>query len=214
MKRALLIIFGVILLVLGGGGIAAGGLTAAALGTDNSLTAQVGQLQTENAAIYVSAFTLEVDPVDLPAADIQVTATSLNGKELFVGVGTTAAVQDYLAGVGYESVVSLQEGQAETRPVPGTQPVTTAPAAQPIWNASTQGNPATIDWPQRSSVPQVLVVMNADGSYGVAAEVAGSVIVPQGFGLGIGVAVLGLVLFVIGITMLIKGMRRQAASEK
>lgn len=111
------------------------------------------------------------DPVD-----IRIEGTGTSGKSLFLGIGPTADVDRFLSGVAYDEVKGLDlDGRSissvdyagregTTRPAP--------PRGEEFWEASTEGvGPQTLDWPLESG-SWTAVVMNADASAGVNADLA------------------------------------------
>ncbi|MCP3997569.1 MAG: MMPL family transporter [bacterium] len=109
---------------------------------------------------------LLTDPVDVRA-----TGSSNAGTDIFIGIGSSADVDTYLAGVPYDEVDRIEFEGSDINYVPHTgTAVPAAPAAQSFWVASVEGpGLLTVDW----SVEQgdwSIVVMNADGSAGVDAS--------------------------------------------
>lgn len=105
--------------------------------------------------------------------DVEVTAASTAGKDVFVGLARTSDVERYL--------------DAETPP---------APTASTIWVTSSSGpGTQTLTWPARSG-HWSLVVMNADGSRHVSADVTVSAELPVLAAASTTVLVAGVVLLV------------------
>jgi hypothetical protein len=93
-----------------------------------------------------------------------------SGKAVFVGIAPQAEVDRYLAGVAYDEVRELRGHRPIYRTRTGSNEVA-APATEDIWVASATGRGSQeLVWPA-SSGRWVAVVMNADGSPGVAADV-------------------------------------------
>jgi hypothetical protein len=94
-----------------------------------------------------------------------------SSKPLFIGIARSADVERYLAGVAYDEVTELDlEGFSLTteRHAGAIDPA--LPASQTFWEASVQGTgPQTLAWDGGFGRWSV-VVMNADGSPGVDAE--------------------------------------------
>jgi hypothetical protein len=138
---------------------------------------------------------------DVPSwlvGNVRVRATSDGAKPVFVGVARTSDVDAYLAGVAHTNIHDLDFGpfrvgysdrQGARRPA--------AAAAQTFWAASATGQGTqSITWKLRSGHWSV-VVMNADGSPGIAADVAVGaktpIVVPAALGFVGGGALLVLV---------------------
>ena len=101
--------------------------------------------------------------------DVRVRATSGSEEDIFVGIGPAGAVTSYLAGVGHDEVVDGFDPD-DLRATAGEAPVA-PPGEQDFWAASTSGGDhETLTWDVDAG-SWSLVVMNADGSGGVAAEV-------------------------------------------
>jgi hypothetical protein len=97
---------------------------------------------------------------------IRIRATGTT-DELFVGIGPADAVAGYLGGVAHaESTSGLDPD--ELRVTPGSAPAS-APAEQSFWVASASGEAESLTWDVENGTWS-LVVMNADGSRGVAAD--------------------------------------------
>jgi hypothetical protein len=109
------------------------------------------------------------DPVDL-----RIQATSVGGEGLFMGIAATADADQYLSGVAYDEVTSLDVdgstiASVEYQSHPGTA-VPMAPGGEGFWAASIEGaGPQTLDWSLESG-SWTVVVMNADASAGVDAD--------------------------------------------
>jgi hypothetical protein len=93
-------------------------------------------------------------------------------EPLFIGIARSEDVERYLAGVEYDEVTELDVDRFSitTERHPGTLDPA-APASQTFWEASVQGTgPQSLAWDGGFGQWSV-VVMNADGSPGVDAEV-------------------------------------------
>jgi hypothetical protein len=91
---------------------------------------------------------------------------------LFIGIGPEVAVDEYLGPVAHADVedIELDPFRVEYRPAAGGPP-RQPPTAQDFWAASTSGvGTQTLTWKIRDGNWSV-VVMNADGSRRVAADV-------------------------------------------
>ena len=129
---------------------------------------------------------------------IRLAATSRARKPLFIGVARTRDVDAYLRGVPRSEVSDIDFAPAHARYTqhPGTRSPG-RPAAQRIWAAS---GSHTLTWTVQRGDWSV-VVMNADGSRGVAAAVSAGAKVPYIAEFGYGALGVGL-LFVIATAAL------------
>jgi hypothetical protein len=163
----------------------------------------------------VATSDLDVDengPGDLLGREVyghlRLTAASHDGRPVFVGVAHTADVERYLAGSAHAEVtdVELDPFRADYRPHGGTaRPA--QPATAGIWTASAQGaGRQTLNWKVRRGGWSV-VVMNADGSRGVAADVTAGADVPILEPLGWVAAGTGLLLALAAVALVAVGAR-------
>jgi hypothetical protein len=149
------------------------------------------------------------DWVDDRFGAVRVRATSPDGTPLFLGVARTADVERYLAGVAHEQVTDFELGprRTETRFAGGGAP-RGAPTEVGLWAASASGTGTqTLDW-ELAQGTWSLVLMNADGSRRVAADVE--------LGARVGfLSVVALILLALGVliglasaAMIVLGVRR------
>jgi hypothetical protein len=104
---------------------------------------------------------------------VRITATGTPSKPVFVGIARQRDVDRYLRDVQFDKIADLELDpfSVTTRRHPGT---TTAsePAAQTFWAASARGSSRqTVEWQVRQG-DWAVVVMNADGTPGVATSVS------------------------------------------
>jgi hypothetical protein len=111
--------------------------------------------------------------------DVRISATPADGKPLFVGIARTSDVKDYLAGVPYTTVSDVDVSPFDADYARhGGQRHPSSPEHAGIWAASSHGNgEQTLDWTIEDGDWSV-VVMNADGSLGVDADVSAGAKVP------------------------------------
>lgn len=132
---------------------------------------------TTAASAIVSENVSLVRSIDSEVADrvtIQTRVTSTDpAREVLVGIAPTDDVDDYLRGVAHTEVTDVEFApfRARYRNVAGGD-TAAPPLDQPWWSARESGTGTTqLDWrPQSGS--WTLVVMNADGSAGVDADVS------------------------------------------
>jgi hypothetical protein len=111
--------------------------------------------------------------------DVRLTATSRNGKDVFVGIAPTRDVEAYLARSAHATVtdVSTSPFRATYRAQDGTRRPT-APTSERFWAASSHGaGTQSVRWDVRDGRWSV-VVMNADGTRGVDAGVGAGASLP------------------------------------
>jgi hypothetical protein len=146
--------------------------------TDGFVTTGTAPLSTDRFAVTVPGVGIDVRGPDEAYArkllgTVRIRATAADPSvPVFVGIGRTADVDRYLEGVGHADVTDI-----EARPVAvdyadhaGSAP-RSAPTAQTFWDSSDSGTGTrTLDWDVAAG-DWTVVVMNADGSAGVAADV-------------------------------------------
>lgn len=191
-----------------GFGMAVGG--AALLWLDSTqrddagfVTSGTTQLESSSYAIRSEMFRFEgiADWRDV-VGDVEVTADS--GQEIFVGIAPAEDVAVYLADVEHDTLTDpdttvpwgVGDNPSFDRHTGGAP---AAPAeAQDMWVAAASGTgKVSLDW-QPQSGSWAVVIMNADGSAGVAADASVGATAPALDGIGAGLIVAGIVALVFG----------------
>ncbi|HEU4658265.1 MAG TPA: hypothetical protein VFR97_12105, partial [Capillimicrobium sp.] len=131
--------------------------------------------------------------IDELAVDGRIVVTGPRGRRLFVGIAAEPDVARYLAGVAHDRVGDVGDGDVSYRRVPGRREAS-PPGRETFWVASSAGTgEQTLDWDVEGGTWSA-VVMNADGSPGVAADVRVGVRIGWLLWAGLGILALGLVL--------------------
>jgi hypothetical protein len=142
--------------------------------------------------------------------DVRLEVAPQGGEPVFVGIAPTDQVSRYLSGVAHTSVSDVDSWTfdvdydehaiaGERKPAP--------PAKQPIWTASAHGAATqTLEWDVEDGDWSV-VVMNADGSRGVDAEVEAGAKVPYLSAIGWTALGTGAVLMIAAAALLVAGIR-------
>jgi hypothetical protein len=215
MKRVVLIVLGVVLLLFGTPMLIGGTMLAAwAGGEDPTIGGRIGSVES-------SGYAVVSDQVDVswewPLADrwdITLGVDSDNSDQpVFFGYGPTEAVDAYLAGSPYTLVVSIGTGdqrQTDDIEIPGTE-APEPPGEQDFWTQQTSGAGRQSLVLDPGSGDFRFVAMNADASQGVSLRVYGSFQVPFLGPVGVGVAVFGGLLILLGIVLLVLGIRSKPA---
>jgi hypothetical protein len=169
-----------------------------------------GYLATGTAAYSTGGYALASDPVHLHglwgwlgrfAGDIRIRVTATNPRTpVFVGIGTAGDVSRYLAGVRYTSVTALGDHDL-TQHLGGTVPE--PPSTALDWAAEVSGaGTQTLRW----KVPGgdwTVVVMNADGSPGVAVRADVGLTSPVLPSLAAGLLAAGLTAGLVGAALVV-----------
>jgi hypothetical protein len=131
-----------------------------------------------------------------------------SAKPVFVGIARTSAVDAYLAGAPYASAKDIDLDPFTVTYVTHRGSASPGrPASQRFWAASAVGtDKAELTWKLKSGSWSI-VVMNADGSPGVSADVTAGAKVAWLLWAGIGVAVLGGLLLAAAVATLVRGLR-------
>ncbi len=163
---------------------------------------------TDPLTIEVSSRAVVTDDVELlrwntmpefvsPPDDVRVEGVAAGSETIFMGIAPADAVDGYLDGVAHDEITAWASRADDitdlvyTRNEGATDPA--APETEDFWVASVSGSgEQTLDWTIESG-EWALVIMNADGSPGVSADVR------------FGVATLS-VLFPIGLVSLVVGL--------
>jgi hypothetical protein len=195
-------------LLFGGGAVGVAGLVARVDG--GWMSVNLSRLESPGVAVTADDLMVRVDGptgivnwFDLQA---RVTARSLDGKPVFVGVAPEDSVRGYLAGAAYDRVLTVDRHGVATYDHTGGAGTVASPEGQTFWDRSVSGA-ATQDltWTLRTG-RWAVAIMNADGSPGVAVSATAAVrtgaLWPIAFGLlgaGLVVAGLGTALIVAGV---------------
>jgi len=164
-------------------------------------------LATENLDVDLDTGEWVMDTNDLGKARVQV--ESRDDKPVFVGIARNSDVEDYLAGVSHSTLTDVHTSpfEADYDDHAGDRHAV-APADSHIWAASEQGSgKQTLNWEIEDGDWSV-VVMNADGSAGVDADVSTGANVPFLDEIGWTAVGSGGFVLVIGVALLVIGIRR------
>jgi hypothetical protein len=212
-----LIVTGTLVSLVAAGLLAAGGVALWAdsqkdsdgyVSTDtHQFEAGTRALATENLDVNLDGADVVFDANDLGKARLQV--ESRNDKPVFVGIARSSDVEDYLQGVSHTTLTDVDTSpfDADYEDHAGHRsPV--APVDSNIWAASQHGSgKQTLNWDIRDGDWSV-VVMNADGSAGVDADVSTGANVPFLDELGWSAVGSGSFVLIVGVALLVMGIRR------
>jgi hypothetical protein len=131
-----------------------------------------------------------------------------SAKPVFVGIARKATVDAYLAGASYATAEDLDLDPFKVTYVTHSGSTNPGrPASQTFWAASAVGSGnAILTWKPKSGSWSI-VVMNADGSPGVSADVSAGAKVTWLLWTGITIAVIGGLLLAAAALMLVRGLR-------
>ena len=166
---------------LGGSGGALAVADQAGRDSDGFLMSPHETLSSASFAITSDSLEVHADaPSRLPqrvVGDVRFTADGVAGERVFLGVAATADVERYLGDVGHDTLVELRDGDPVYRSTEGGAPAT-APTDQGFWLAQDSGvEDVEVTWPLEDG-DWTVVVMGADGTAGIAADVAAGAELP------------------------------------
>ena len=167
-------------LALGGAGATLVVADQASRDSDGFLTSPSEELSSDGFAITSGDARIHAEGGSAPLpdgilGDVRLTAASA-GPPIFLGIARTSDVEAYLADVQHDMLVEIRDGDPVYRSATGGAP-SGAPADRDIWAAEATGADAVLTWPLEDG-DWTVVVMNADGSAGVVAEVSAGAEVP------------------------------------
>ena len=142
--------------------------------------------------------------------DVRISGVSSTGSPLFIGIGPADDVAGYLDGVGYDEVrdIEVSPFAVEYDTHPGDAPAE-PPTEQTFWASSVSGTGTqTLD----TEIPAgdwSVVIMNADGSADVSAELQVGATLPIITWIAFGALAAGCLLLFVGIILSVWGLRRR-----
>jgi len=203
---SLVLLVGVALLI-GGGAIV--GVDRGFTDASGFLTAPSAELARDTYAI-TGRILVEDDWIWWYQTPARARVTMTGAGSTFLGIGTRADVEAYLADISYAEIEDLDFDDyrhdrvwATTyRDVVGTSDPT-APGDQTFWVASASGEGTqTLDWTIEAG-DWVFVAMNAEATRGIELEGTVGVEAPWLLGLGIAVLAVGLFLVAVGLVLIL-----------
>lgn len=210
MKRAVLMIFGILGIVVSLPFVLFGAVAAAlGSGDDPTIEGRIGQVDSSGYAVVSDMLEVHWEYPFADRFDLSVGVRSDRpDTAIFIGYGAAAAVDAYLSGVPQTLVYDLGPGSRAQREVqvPGSA-TPNPPQGQKFWIEQASGTGLQVI----PFAPPVgnnrVVVMNADASRAVAAELYGSMRLAFLLPVGVGLLVVGVLLFAVSLLLLILGIR-------
>lgn len=212
------LIIGILMVIVALALVVPGGVLLGIYGTQRDSD---GFFMTSTRSLTTNGYALATPDVDLnlghvadwlptgSRAALRVQATSNSDAPLFVGIGPTNEVSRYLAGVDYDEVTDFGWGWSSVkyRHLAGEAP-TLPPGTQSFWVGKEDGTgPLTLDWDIQDG-NWTAVIMNADLSAAVNADVKLGARFDLLFPIGLGMVIGGVVLLGVGILLIVLGARR------
>jgi hypothetical protein len=208
--RTAITVAGALVLVLGAIVVAAGGAALWQIGKADGGYISTGthRFQTPSHAIVTEGLKVDSDIPRWLIGRARITASSSDGKPVFVGVARKQDVDAYLANVSRSQIRNLEYGsfKVDYESRPGTA-APARPASRSIWAVSASGTgDEQLTWRIRSGEWRV-VLMNADGSSGVSADVKVGGRINHALAVSLGVTGGGLLVLLLGVAVIAAGRR-------
>ena len=219
--RIVSLVIGSLLALIGFGLLAGGGILGWALATQRD---DAGYFTTSDQQFATESYALTSDKIDLgdPGPDgfgdwanatVRVSVDSADGGDVFVGIARDADVESYLMGVPHDDITTTSrfgrsaEADYRRENVGGTSKPG-APATQTFWVAQASGvGTQEITWNVEGGSWEI-VVMNADGTRNVTADVQFGGQVDHLVLSAIALAMGGIVLLAGGAALIVVGVAR------
>jgi hypothetical protein len=213
------LIAGILIVLISIGLLIPGGVLLGLYGTQRD---DSGFFNTSDRTLTSKGYALVTPDVDLnigPMADmwmpvgdraaVRITATSTLEAAVFVGIGPSAKVAEYVSGVAHDEVTGFgwMMEDVKYRQIDGNTPAA-LPGEQDFWVASQDGSgTVTLEWDVQGG-SWTAVVMNSDGTAPVSASVSLGARFDVLFPIGLGLVIAGVVLLGVGILLIVLGARR------
>jgi hypothetical protein len=212
--RVVLIVVGVITALLSLALLAGG---TALVVVDQTQRDDDGFLMSPSEDFSTAAYAIVSDSADVDFGGSESAARAILGdvrirsdsdRDVFVGIARDSDVDEYLSGVERSVVTDIGE-DPEYSDRPGGAP-TAVPGDQDFWVASTSGSgEQTLEW-EAEDGSWSAVVMNSDGSRGVASELSIGAELDAALWVGIVLLVVGALLAALAALAITAGARRRA----
>ena len=209
-------ISGLIAISLLTGGVALAVVHGTQRDDDGFLTSPIYDMRTNGYALVSEEVDLASRPGDWWPSDpatVRFSVDAVGTKPVFVGIGRASEVDRYLSGVAYDEVTALGVKRSDVtyEPSSGGAPAT-LPGVQPFWVAASQGQgEQLLEWDLEKGEWK-MVVMNADASRALRADIEAGAKVGFLLPIGIGFIVAGVLfggLTVALLVMALSGNRRE-----
>ena len=211
--RVVLIVVGVVTALLSLAFLAGG---TALVVVDQTQRDEDGFLMSPSEDFATATYAIVADSVDVDFGGSERAAQAILGdvrirsesdRDVFVGIARDTDFEEYLNGVEHSVVTDIGQNPDYSHR-PGNAP-TSPPAAQDFWVASTSGSgEQTLEWePEDGSWSAV--VMNSDGSRGVASELSIGAELDAALWVGIVLLVVGALLAALAALAITAGARRR-----
>lgn len=194
-----------VVMLLGGAGILA--LYGFARDDDGFYTSDSEPLRSPGSAIVTDDFDLGNDVPEGLLGTVRVRAESTDTSPVFVGIGPTQDVTNYLGRAGYTRVTDFSDGNPVYAEQPGGA-LRRPPGSQGFWVASSEGaGERAVEWDVEGG-SWTIAVLNADARRGVDVDADIGAKVGWVLWVGLGLTLVGLVITIVAILVVISLSRR------
>jgi hypothetical protein len=211
--RIALIVVGSIAAILAFGLLAGG---CALVGLDQVKRDDDGFLMSPSEDLRTSTYAIVSDEAELDTegaewaleaflGTVRLRAESEAGRDIFIGIGREDLVSAYLRGVEHDVITDIDDPEYERQPGRGPR----TPPTATVWEASASGTgEQVLEWEPEDGDWRA-VLMNADGSRGVSADVAIGAELDSILWIGIGLLIAGALLAAGGALAITAGVHRK-----
>ena len=194
-----------VVMLLGGAGILA--LYGFARDDDGFYTSDSEPLRSPGSAIVTDDFDLGNDVPEGLLGTVRVRAESTDTSPVFVGIGPTQDVTNYLGRAAYTRVTDFSDGNPVYAEQPGGA-LRRPPGSQGFWVASSEGaGERAVEWDVEGG-SWTIAVLNADARRGVDVDADIGAKVGWVLWVGLGLTLVGLVITIVAILVVISLSRR------
>ncbi len=213
-NRIVAIVIGSLLLLPALAMLVGGGVLAAAYAfardDDGYFDASVDAISSPTAAVTAEDIAFSTDPrspdwlLESMETDIRLRVTSGMDVPVFIGIGPESDVDAYLAGVAHDEVTGLDGNDAVLSRRDGSSFVE-VPSDQDLWVATATGTGTQqLEW-EATEGRWAVVVMNADGSSGVQADIDVGLRVAGALPLAVILTAVGVALTALAVVLIVFG---------
>jgi hypothetical protein len=213
--RVVLVVLGTIAAILAFGLLAGG---CALVAVDQTQRDDDGYLMSPSEDFSTATYAIVSESADLDTegaewaldtflGTVRIRSESDSEREVFLGIAPAADVDSYLSGVEHDVVSDFEDDPEYSRQEGGAPPG--PPGEQALWAESASGTgEVVVDWDPEDGDWRI-VLMNADGSRGVASELSIGAELDSILWIGIGLLVAGALLAAAAALAITAGVRRR-----
>jgi Domain of unknown function (DUF4389) len=209
-----LVVIGSVLALMTLGLLAGGGFL---MWVDHAQRDSSGYLTSGTRSVSSPSYAIAASNVDLDASEhgweigesvlgiVRITASSASSAGVFIGIAPRSDGLEYLSGVAYDELSALRFFPSAVTYTSHDGGAPALPTAQTFWDAEASGaGLQTLTW-KVTSGQWMVVLMNADGSRGIVADVSAGATAPLLFAIALGLLIGGGIALVLAALLLCLG---------